>query len=369
MLTIRNISIALLLQIGVANFLQAAPVVELTVGGKSHRGLNVAHNEDICWLAASDGSYQQLNLNRISSFRRTGAEFQAQSATQLGGTLKQKFQKTFEIEVRGRYVVCAPRGQAGLYADLLTRVEKEFSGYFSRRGWTLSRSPYAFVAIIHPTKDAFDAYCRELGMTPTPLVRGFYHPQTNQVVLYDQDAPPTSVNSPSTGSGKVTAISEGSRSVAVHEAIHQLAFNSGLHQRIGQNPRWVVEGLATMLEAGALKSTNRSDTQERINTERLQQFNLYRSEGRTGTIENLITKDEQFYQTSPLEFYSESWALTFYLSETRRPDYVLYLKRISNRDPLKGDYSAAERLADFQAVFGKDLRWLETQFLRFIDKL
>ncbi len=124
-----------------------------------------------------------------------------------------------------------------------------------------------------------------------------------------------------------------------------------------------------MLEAGALDSTVRSDTAGRINPERLKWFQEYRTSRRQGTILDLISREDELYQANPLDFYSEAWAFTFYLSEARRPDYVRYLKRIAERDPLDPTYTADERVADVQAVFGRDLRWLETQFLRFMDKL
>src|SRR5262245_20690259 len=35
----------------------------------------------------------------------------------------------------------------------------------------------------------------------------------------------------------------GLKDTMIHEATHQVAFNTGLHSRLGCNPKWVVEGL------------------------------------------------------------------------------------------------------------------------------
>jgi len=344
----------------------AAPIVELTVSGTPYQGLNIAHNDSVCWLAERDGSYERIDLAKVSGFRKAGSEFRSFTPAALGGELRREFGRKFEIKTRGHFVIAAPSGQAEQYADLLASVERSFHGYFSRRGWALIDSTFPLVVIIYPTREEFDKACLTDGVRPSPNLRGFYHPQSNRVSLYDQS---NGHQSQSTGASNKIRIDEATRSVAVHETIHQLAFNSGLHQRIGENPRWVVEGLATMLESGALESTVRGNTSERINVSRLKQFQDYRAHRRQQTILHLIQNGEELYRAAPIDFYSEAWALTFYLSETRRPDYVHYLKRIASRDPLQSTDSPEQRLSDFQSVFGKDVRWIETQFLRFIDNL
>lgn len=350
----------------------AAPIIELTAQGKTYQGLNIAHNSLECWIAAQDGSYQRVELLRVSSFRKTGSEFRSLSATALAGAIKKSVGKSYEVQTQGRFVICAPRGQAAGYAELAGRVEKSFSGYFSRRGWPLQHADFPLVILVLATEEEFQNVCQSSGTAVGPYLRGFYHPLTNRVTLYDLR---DSVSESSAGfsgrakSEKLTSIGDSTRQVFVHETIHQLAFNAGLHDRLGDNPRWVVEGLATLLEAGALDSTNRADTSGRINVERLRQFQDYRANRRKGTISDFILQAESLYENSPLDFYAEAWAFTFYLAEHRRPDYVRLLKRIASRDKSNGPYSPEEQLKDLQQVFGKDLRWLETQYLRAIDKL
>ena len=44
-------------------------------------------------------------------------------------------------------------------------------------------------------------------------------------------------------------------STIVHEATHQIAFNSGLHQRLSDCPKWFSEGVAMYCETPDLKSS------------------------------------------------------------------------------------------------------------------
>ena len=66
--------------------------------------------------------------------------------------------------------------------------------------------------------------------------------------------------------------------------------------------------------------------------------------------------------------YAEAWALSFYLCETQPRLYADYLARTAER-PLFSDYSAAERMADFQAIFGSDMKMFETKFLRYMEEV
>jgi len=66
--------------------------------------------------------------------------------------------------------------------------------------------------------------------------------------------------------------------------------------------------------------------------------------------------------------YAEAWALTFYLIETQPRQYIEYLARVAARPPLR-EYTAAQRLADFTAIFGDNWPMLDARLLRFMTDL
>jgi hypothetical protein len=207
----------------------AAPTVELTVDGQTHQGKSLAHNGSVCWLALRDGSLREIRLADVAECRKVSEDFRPAGSLEIRDMLRRTYGQRYEIVTRGQYVVCAPSGRAREYADLLDQVFRSVHGYFSRRGFQLPRLEYPLVVIIAPDFEQFAAYAREEGVRASPLMHGYYHALTNRIALYEGN-------------------SDAVRETLVHEAVHQLAFNYGLHTRTGQNPRWVVEGLATMLE-------------------------------------------------------------------------------------------------------------------------
>lgn len=148
-----------------------------------------------------------------------------------------------------------------------------------------------------------------------------------------------------------------------------MAFNTGLHHRIGSDPKWVVEGLATLFEPDAVRKNVASrSVATRINEERLQWFRQrVEPKWQSQRLVELISDDRAF-DRSPLDAYAIAWSLTFYLNETQPANYARLLRVLKDRDPLT-DYTADERLTDFRSIFGRDLARFEVGMLRFINQL
>src|SRR5690349_23883131 len=81
---------------------------------------------------------------------------------------------------------------------------------------------------------------------------GYYSARTNRVALYDLSADETAgpLGDAASRDEVTRRLSKFPSSVAtvVHEAVHQLAFNTGLQVRYADNPMWVSEGLAMYFE-------------------------------------------------------------------------------------------------------------------------
>ncbi len=348
---------------------QAQSQVELQVGKTLHVGKPVAHNKQICWLAAPDGQYSQVLFSRVTKFAKHPKPFQAQSLVEAKNDLKSEFEKSFEVLTRGSFVIAGPPKRVRQYADVLEKMSRSFSRYISVRRIPVTKTEYPLTVIIFPDENSFADYCRKDGMVFSPYLKGYYHPITNRVALFETSLSQRASNARygSSTSRTTPVLPKQTVSTLIHEGIHQLAFNNGLHSRIGKNPRWVVEGLATMLEADGIMNASRLTSIEPVNKSRLVRFQKYCQEGRSESIADFIANDERYFQKNALDAYAQAWALTYFLAEEYSPKYAQYLNTIAQRDPLKGPYRGDERVADFQSVFGDDLQWLDVKFLRFID--
>lgn len=347
----------------------AAPIVELVANGTSFQGNPLAHNESLCWLISPDGRLHRVDLAGVTEHRLLTMEFRRLSAVEVANELRSTLNRQQELEVRGDFVVIAPRGRARIYGSLLDTTSRSFYSYFSRRGILLPSSTFAMVVEVLDSRSDFDKLCLNDGMPVNPLLRGYYSPQSNRVLIHD---PPETVSASAASGGRRAAtetLEPTVRDTMVHEAVHQLAFNTDLHSRIGRNPRWVVEGLATVLEAEGFLIPRTRGTGSPVNQDRLERFRDMVRQRRQASVGDFVAADDSLFMSDPLDAYAQAWALSYYLMETRPSDYRSYLQKIAARDPLSPAYSPNERLADFQSAFGNDVRLLESRLLRFIDGL
>ena len=114
---------------------------------------------------------------------------------------------------------------------------------------------FPLVAIVFNTKEAYLAYSeREIGETAKALI-GYYNMQTNRMVSFDL----TGVAGLAAGNNRFSSTQLISQAFAqpgaertlatnVHEAVHQLSFNTGLQVRLADNPLWFSEGMAMFFE-------------------------------------------------------------------------------------------------------------------------
>jgi hypothetical protein len=268
--------------------------------------------------------------------------------------LAKELGRSFEVKHTGHYLVAAPKGAKQDWAPRFEEMYREFTHYFTIRGLAPREPEFPLVAIVLPTQEAFHRYAAAEGSPFGPGYLGYYSGGTNRVVLYDQQA-------------------EGSDWAAnadtiIHEATHQTAYNTGVHRRFAGVPRWLSEGLATMFEArGVWNATKYPRLQDRLNRDRLVEWQRTASKRKAGFTAELVGSDRLF-ETDVGAAYAEAWAFSFYLAEKMPKKYCDYLSLTAKR-PTFREYSSAERLQDFTAIFGADLRLVEAQFVRYMGEL
>jgi len=331
-------------------------LVDVKIGKNQFSGRVAAANERDCWLLQRDGRLSSFHMDDVADFSEVEPRFRPFSSIDLRDRLQTEFGRGFEVKTTTHYIVAARKGTAERYATLFEQIYRQCHTYFVARGFRMDEPEFPLVAVVFPDQLSFAKYYRSEGAMPLPGVVGFYLTASNRVVLYDRAA---------TGQATETDVDD----TVIHEATHQVAFNTGIHSRIGQNPQWVVEGLATLFEADGIRARQaEGDVSDRINSERFEWFQNYRRQRRPTDSLEAFLRDDTLFKRASLDAYSQSWALTFYLVETRPAEFARYLKAISARDPLTR-YDADSRVANFRDAFGKDLGVIENGLLRFHDRL
>lgn len=330
-------------------------MVEIQYHGQPRTGTVVLHDDTTGWFLERDGRLEPITLAEVSQFKEVG-RFQPWGLLELREALAREFGSNYAVVSSGRYLVVAPRGVGERFARLFDGLYRQFVVAFTARGFKIQEPEFPLIAVILPDQASFTQYCLKEKVRPQLGLRGYYMPSSNRVALYDVTRD---------GHGSSDTLDD----TVIHEATHQVAFNLGIHSRMNADPKWVVEGLATVFEREGMRvNDRRSPVTARLNPERYAWFQQYRQGKRgLGSLATLIQSDDGF-GSATLDAYSEAWAMTFYLLERQPAEYVTYLRTLSRRRPF-AEYTAEERLKDFQAAFGRDLSLVESQYLRFYKDL
>lgn len=338
-------------------FADPAPfMMRATVDGRTIEGQPLVWDATEILLLGRDGALYDFNPADAKDAKRTAGKFVPYASGEMQAALRAEFDRRFDVSTTAHFVVVHPRGGWSAWAERLESLYRSFTHYLAVRGFHAPAPATPLVAVVFRTQDE---YFRHAAAGGTPLAAGtlgHYDPTTNRVYLYDVEE--------SDGDAGLAANAE----TIIHEAVHQTAYNTGVHRRFAEQPRWLVEGLAMMFEArGVWDGASHLTQADRINRDRLDYFRRT-AEARTGDwLAPLVASDDRF-QSDPLGAYAEAWVLTFYLCETRPQEYSAYLARVAARE-MFSTYSPRERIADFIAVFGNDLTLLASQINRFVETL
>ena len=279
----------------------------------------------------------------------------------------------FQLLTTRHYCICfdTSREYASWVGAVFERLRSGFATYFRRDGLELTSPPRPLVVVIFADRRRYLEHAEPTLGTASPNVIGYYNLMSNRVTTYDL-----------TGSDLLRGRMGGRQSVGqaiasspaaaalvatlVHEATHQLAFNTGLHQRLAPIPVWLSEGVAMYFETPDLRATSGWRGIGMVNQQRLARW---RECHRRELLARILVDDEVFRDpATALDAYAEAWGLAFFLLKTRRKESADYLARLGRRGPVSGD-SPEQRLADFEAAFGSDVESLEPALVRFLSQL
>lgn len=300
------------------------------------------------------------------------------TADEVADQLLQEMPAGFRIHQTAHYVICYNTSE--VYAEwcggLYERLYRGFHGYWKNRGMTLVPCEFPLIALVFDNQVSYARYSRkELGQAATAMI-GYYNMQTNRVTMYDLTGV-DSLRRQRSGARSTAHINQilsqpaAERTVAtiVHEATHQLAYNSGLQTRFAANPFWVSEGIAVFFETPDLRSSKGWRNIGAVNRIHLDGFRKSLASRPADALMTLLQDDSQFRdpRKAPV-VYANAWALTYYLLRARRQQYIAYLQDLAKLAPLSEE-DATQRVTRFKRFFGDDLDKLEQDFLRYMRRV
>ena len=270
-------------------------------------------------------------------------------------------------------VYTTSRAFANWHSNLLKKLYNDYLSYWRRQSMQLTEPEFPLVAIMLSNDERFRRYAQQEGVNLFQEQRAYYHKLSNRIVMYDV----TGQQAFREGEQRRQNPNDARRFLAqpeniktvVHEAVHLVGFNVGMHPRNAPNPVWLYEGLAVLHEVPDTRNSSAGWTlgQPHVNRPRLDQ--LRRFVGRQhieSPILKMLQDDKSFSNpATALDNYALAWGITYYLVKKKPKELVAYLK-ILQAKTAESDDSGEIRIRDFESCFGTDWDTFDKGFLDYI---
>ena len=324
-------------------------------------------------LLGRDGRLWNVTPDQLQKHDVTEQQFEPFDAERLGDQLQEELGDEFRVVTTRHYVICSNAGPKYVQwcGALFERLMGAFQTHWKSRTLKLYTPECPLVAIVFANQSLFAEFATQDAGPDAATAPGYYSIPTNRMVLYDLTA--GSSGGPAGTTVEINrrmATSLFNVATIVHEATHQIAFNSGMLTRYADNPLWLSEGMAMYFETPDLKSRSGWRTVGQPNRGRLRWFADFLAKRRPpDSLTTLVSSDDRFRDPELAgDAYAESWALTYFLIKTKRSVYLEYLHRIAAKPRLIVD-RPDDRLREFQAAFGQDLDRLDREFLQYLRRV
>lgn len=266
----------------------------------------------------------------------------------LEATIRDEAEKkglaAFRFVGSDRYLVAGDAEQGFLEAasKLCEGLADDFLEHFRSRGFAIRVPTDQLVVVALSSPSVFAKF---EGIELAQAVGGQYDPSTNRLVIFDQR-----------GKAQTGPRDERANTVALmHEATHQLTFNTGLLDRSRDVPLAISEGLGTYGE------TRRPDGRTKVGAVNAERVQVLATAARGATswipLSRLLVEDALFEDAATQQMaYAESWLLVHasMSDEERRASLRRYLEGLAAAPGGAGNRTdaAAASLGDLEALDG-----------------
>ncbi len=302
---------------------------------------------------ADDGQLWTIQKDAVESYSEDAGPMVPVSADEISKRLLAELPDGFAVHRTAHYVIVHNTNEAYVkwVGGLFEQLRRGFYAYWKNQGWALPEPQFPLVALVFANREGYDAYSQKDVGNAAQATIGYYNLQTNRMTTYN--------------------VPDAERQVAtiVHEATHQLAYNSGMQKRFADNPMWVTEGMAVFFESPDFTTASGWRSIGKVNRLTMDNFRKYATRRSPDSLVRLLSDDMYFRQPAhAADAYSEAWALTYFLIRTRKKEYIQYLRTLSEQTPLK-EKTPRERIEQFEQIFKTELATLDKQFLGYMLNL
>lgn len=295
-----------------------------------------------------------LKPGAVEKHQPTGQPWEPLSDLEFSQLLLGETGEEFVVTQTEHYLIIANSSEdyAEFCGKLLEKVYSEYTKLMQQLEVPVQFPEQLLPVLIFASTAEFQAHAKrmhpEVSFDETP---GFYSIRENQVLLQDL----TRDRSLKTSAAIRKKLSEQPLQVAtiVHEAVHQLAFNSGVQVRLADNPVWFSEGLALCFEQTTPRTALLWTRPNLVNARHQPEFvRLAASSQAFIPFEELIQQDSFFQQSETVAAaYAESWGLTTWLIRERPKQLAAWIARLRQLKPLQ-PFTPADRAAMFVETIG-----------------
>jgi hypothetical protein len=287
--------------------------------------------------------------------------------------------------------------RAQMRLDLMETVYESYFLAFALRGFYLRPPTKPLNVVLFSEHKNFILMEKRLEMG-LRQVAGFYLPKENAAFFYDsgttegflqlkrlsddlnkQVEAAKRIRAPGTGDlvrfSKTLAllvdIQRESEDVATvsHEAVHQLAANTGLFPRDAIFIRWIHEGLASFFESAKMARWSGVGV---VDSNRIDYYRALEGDPQRGSIEFIVSDLGFVVETvlgNQLPAYGQAWALTHFLFQKRFDGLIQFYGKTRSLPPDTPPREKAEKLLEiFDECFGDRVK-LELEWRRYMRTL
>ena len=321
-------------------------------------------------LEEPNGQLHQIPTRQIKSREDAQKQFVPLTSSELAADLLLQVPAGFEITETEHYLICS--NSAAEYVEfcgkLLELVFEQYFRFMADQKIEVTQPTRRLPIVVFASASEFQSFAArqhpELSFADTP---GYYSVSENQTLLLDLTGDRSIRSAPTIR--KRLAERPFQVATVVHEAVHQLAFNSGLQVRMADNPLWFSEGLAMYFETTSVRSSLLWNRPGLVNPRHQPGFmKLLEANQVSGGMNTLIESDSAFLNAAEMPVaYPKAWALTHYLMREEKTGMQKFLHNLTQRKPMVG-LTAEERSQEFLAAFGKLPDEMEQELVSYVRR-